>query len=116
GWEQSADSKEVWDRIDEIPDSEIWDIHLNLKKNCLNFIRDRLKHQRSNNGESRESLKELDRMLRPDVLTIGFARRFATYKRANLIFRNMDRIRRILNNPERPVQIIFAGKAHPADR
>lgn len=106
----------MWDDLDKIPDDEMWKIHCALKTKMIGFVRDKLRDQRIYNGEPVEAVKAVDNMLDPDALTIGFARRFATYKRANLIFRNIERIRKILNKPVMPVQIIFAGKAHPADR
>lgn len=115
-WEERLYLKETWDRVDKIPDEELWQVHCALKTKMIGFVRDKLRQQRMANGESAESLKEIDTLLDPDALTIGFARRFATYKRANLIFRNIERARRIFNNPGMPIQIIFAGKAHPADR
>lgn len=115
-WQERLYEKKVWDKIDDIPDEEIWETHYALKAKMIGFVRDRLKGQRIANGESVENIREAETVLDPDALTLGFARRFATYKRANLIFRNAARIQNILNNPNRPVQIIFAGKAHPADR
>ncbi|MDP4091792.1 MAG: alpha-glucan family phosphorylase [Bacillota bacterium] len=115
-WLDKLYQKDIWDDIEKIPDEEIWKIHCALKSKMIDFLRQRLKGQRTENGDSIESLREVDSLLSPDALTIGFARRFATYKRANLIFRDAARIQRILNNPNMPVQIIFAGKAHPADR
>lgn len=115
-WQKRLYEKSVWENIDNVPDEELWKIHYALKIKMISFIREKLKEQRTQNGESIESIKQADFLLDPDALTIGFARRFATYKRANLIFRNIERIKRILNKPEMPVQIIFAGKAHPADR
>jgi len=115
-WINRQHLKEIWDGVDNIPDEELWQIHCALKTKMIGFVRDRLRDQKMENGEPADSLKEIDSLLDPYALTIGFARRFATYKRANLIFRNIERIKRILNNPDMPVQIIFAGKAHPADR
>lgn len=115
-WQDRLYEKEIWEKVDNIPDEELWNIHHELKEKMINFVRSKLKEQRLNNGESTESIREAEHVLDPAALTIGFARRFATYKRANLIFRNVARIQRILNNPQMPVQIIFAGKAHPADR
>lgn len=114
-WQERLYSKDVWDKIDTIPDEEFWKTHCVLKTKMIGFVKDKLKEQRIANGEPAESIKEVDSLLDSNALTIGFARRFATYKRANLIFRNVARIQRILNNPEMPMQIIFAGKAHPAD-
>lgn len=115
-WEDKLYKKEIWDKVDNIPDKELWETHCYLKNKMINFIRDKLKEQRIANGEPVESIREVDKLLDPNALTIGFARRFATYKRANLIFRNIEAIKNILNKPDMPVQIIFAGKAHPADR
>lgn len=115
-WADRLFEQDVWERIDEIPDEDLWKTHCALKTKMIGFVRDRLRDQRLANGESVESVKQVDSLLDPNALTIGFARRFATYKRANLIFRNVERIKRILNRPDMPVQIIFAGKAHPADR
>ncbi len=115
-WEERLYDKSIWDAVENIPDEELWNAHCQLKVKMINFVRDRLKEQRYLNGESIDDQKEVDGLLDPNALTIGFARRFATYKRANLIFRNVARIQKILNNPNMPVQIIFAGKAHPADR
>ncbi|MCX7842599.1 MAG: alpha-glucan family phosphorylase [Clostridia bacterium] len=114
-WRNELWNNEVWNSVDDIPDEELWKTHCVLKTKMIGFVRDRLRDQRAQNGESIESIREVDALLDSDALTIGFARRFATYKRANLIFRNAARIQRILNNPNMPVQIIFAGKAHPAD-
>lgn len=114
-WQERLYDKDVWNNIDNIPDEDIWNTHCALKTKMIGFVREKLREQRSANGESLESIREVDSMLNPNALTLGFARRFATYKRANLIFRNAARIEKLLNNPEMPVQIIFAGKAHPAD-
>ena len=115
GWPDKLDEQEVLNKIDTIPDEELWTVHNALKEKMILFVREKLKQQKQLNGESVEKIKEIETMLDPNALTIGFARRFATYKRSNLIFRNIARIQRILNNPHLPVQIIFAGKAHPAD-
>jgi len=115
-WKEKAFLPETWNDVENIPNSELWTMHLRCKKDMIDYLRGMLKLQRMKNAESSESMREADKILNPDVLTIGFARRFATYKRADLIFKDIDRIRKILNNPDRPVQVIFAGKAHPADR
>jgi glycogen phosphorylase len=115
-WEKNLQEKSIWNNIDNIPVGEIWNTHQALKTKMIGFIRKSLLEQSRANGESPEYINQIDTLLDPNVLTIGFARRFATYKRANLIFRNVERIKKILNNPKMPVQIIFAGKAHPADR
>lgn len=116
GWINRIYSNSTFEGVDNIPDEELWATHKELKIKLISFIRDRLKKQKLANGESMEAVRQVDNFLDSNALTIGFARRFATYKRANLIFRNLARIQNIINDPLRPVQIIFAGKAHPADR
>lgn len=115
-WEEYLYERDIWDKADNIPPEELWETHCELKKKMIGFVRDRLKNQRTANGEPPDSIYETDTLLDPEALTIGFARRFATYKRANLIFRDLARIQKIFNSPGRPVQVIFAGKAHPADQ
>lgn len=115
GWKNSIYDSAAFKGIDSIPDEELWNTHLELKQKLISFVRDRMKAQKLANGESMEAVRSVDSFLDPNALTIGFARRFATYKRANLIFRNLARIQNILNSPGKPVQVIFAGKAHPAD-
>ena len=114
-WEEHVDEPDFWNRINEIPDEELWQVHLQRKEALIAYSRRRLKQHHLRLGEGSVQMAEFERMLDANALIIGFARRFATYKRATLIFRDIERLRRILNNPERPVQIIFAGKAHPAD-
>jgi starch phosphorylase len=116
GWMNRIYSSSTFEGVDNIPDEELWSTHKELKSKLINFVRDRLKKQKLANGESMEAIRQVDNFLDPNALTIGFARRFATYKRANLIFRNLARIQKIINDPLKPMQIIFAGKAHPADR
>jgi glycogen phosphorylase len=105
-----------WDRINRIPAAELWEAHLRQKRELAVFARGRLRTQFARHGEAPSLLAELEDALAPETLTIGFARRFATYKRAGMIFTDVDRIARLLSNVDRPVQLIFAGKAHPADR
>src|SRR3954463_324992 len=105
-----------WERVDRIPGQDLWEAHLRQKRELAHFARGRLRSQFARHGESPTVLAELEMALDPDVLTVGFARRFATYKRAGLVFSDIDRLARMLWDPERPIQIIFAGKAHPADR
>ncbi len=114
-WHERVDDPEVWDKVDEIPEKEIWDLHMQLKSRARTFLQGRLKRQRRRLGETIEDLMEVEDALAEDVLTIGFARRFATYKRATLIFKDINRLKAIIMNSERPVQFVFAGKAHPAD-
>lgn len=105
----------VWDRINEISDEEIWALRLMNKYKLINFCREKIKDKWIYLGADKEKLKETESILNPDALTIGFARRFATYKRGDLIFRDLDRLKRIVNNSSMPVQFIFSGKAHPKD-
>lgn len=105
-----------WDRLDRISDEKLWDRHKEQKLALAYFARGRLRSQLARHGEAPSELARLTDVLDPDILTIGFARRFATYKRASMIFSDEERLARLLWNTERPVQIVFAGKAHPADR
>ncbi len=114
-WEENVEQTAAWDGIADIPDAELWAAHRRRKEQLVQLVRSRVREQYIRNGEGPLPLAAVDRLLDPNALTIGFARRFATYKRAALLFRDMARIQRILNNPERPVQIIFSGKAHPDD-
>lgn len=114
-WENHVDEPDLWNAVAEIPDEELWQTHLQRKEALINYARRNLKRHHLRLGEGSIQMAEFEYMLDRDAFIIGFARRFATYKRATLIFRDPERLRRILNNPERPVQIIFAGKAHPAD-
>ncbi len=105
-----------WDKVGRLPDKELWEAHIRQKRDLTHFARGRLLRQLARHGEAPSVLADLETELEPEILTIGFARRFATYKRASLIFRDMDRLARLIDDPDRPVQFIFAGKAHPADR
>ncbi|HZN55521.1 MAG TPA: alpha-glucan family phosphorylase [Candidatus Polarisedimenticolaceae bacterium] len=104
------------DEILAIPDEEFWTAHAAQKARLLTLVRERVRQQLARHGRSPEDLRRVQTLLAPDVLTVGFARRFATYKRADLIFRDLERLRSILTAASRPVQIVFAGKAHPADK
>ncbi len=115
-WHDHLDDSAHWDRVAEIPDDEIWTAHRELKADLLAFARKRLYRQRHRIGEAGAALESANNALDPNALTLGFARRFATYKRATLLFRDSARLAKLLNDPERPVQIVFAGKAHPADK
>jgi starch phosphorylase len=115
GWEDHLTDKDFWRKVMDIPDDALWSTHLALKTRLIEFIRKRLRAHRTRLGESPESIRHISRLGNPEVLTIGFARRFATYKRATLLFSDLDRLRRLLDNSERPVQFVFAGKAHPKD-
>jgi starch phosphorylase len=105
-----------WQRLDRLPSAELWEAHLRQKRELAIFVHGRLRGQFARHGEAPTVLAEVESALDPKVMTIGFARRFATYKRAGLLFSDMDRLARLLWDPDRPVQVIFAGKAHPADR
>ncbi len=115
GWLEGHDDPSTWDSVDAIPDQELWKIHLWLKIKLLNFIREQARRRWMENRASPATIISNGVLLDPTTLTIGFARRFTAYKRPDLIFSKPDRLKRILNNRWRPVQIIFAGKAHPAD-
>jgi starch phosphorylase len=114
-WRSRLDDVQFWKSIFEIPDEALWKAKLDVKEKMLNHLRERLAVQYRRNKVGVLQLGRLEGMLNPNVLTIGFARRFATYKRGNLILRDPERLKRILNNPDRPVQLVFAGKAHPND-
>ncbi len=114
-WQEKTYDLEVWNDIDNIPDEKLWETHMVQKKKLVELVRKNIRNQKIRNGASIDELNEVNKLLDPNALTIGFARRFATYKRADLIFRDIERITNILNNPSKPVQIIFAGKPHPAD-
>ena len=105
-----------WDQLGRIPDGELWEAHLRQKRELAIFVHRRLRSQFARHGEAPAVLAELEQALDPAVMTIGFARRFATYKRAGLLFTDLDRLAGLLWDADRPVQIVFAGKAHPADR
>lgn len=114
-WLEEVDCPEAWQGIDVVPDEEIQASHHACKEKLGEFLRTRLKRQQLRHGEGHWKLARTDSVFDPKALTLGFARRFATYKRATLIFHDTERLKRILNDPQRPVQIVFAGKAHPAD-
>jgi starch phosphorylase len=114
-WEEHLTELEYWRRVIDIPDDVLWETHQLLKARLIDFVRDRIRRQRVRLGESPEQLRRINQVLNPEVLTIGFARRFATYKRGTLLFSQKERLLRLLQNAERPVQFIFAGKAHPKD-
>ncbi|MBI5669499.1 MAG: alpha-glucan family phosphorylase [Chloroflexi bacterium] len=114
-WRTEEARPEVWQGIDGVPDAELWRTHERRRERLVAFTRQRLRQQLSNRGASQSAIEDAEEVLNPDALTIGFARRFATYKRATLLFRDLERLKRILNDPDRPVQVIFAGKAHPHD-
>jgi starch phosphorylase len=114
-WHQHGSEAHIWEGIESVDDGELWETHLSLKSQLLEFVRRRAVEQAERRGESKEVLQRLSKVLRPDALTIGFARRFATYKRANLILADIESLASMVNDPKRPVQFVFAGKAHPND-
>lgn len=115
-WRYRIPDKTFWKRIDGIPDEELWSTHAELKKALLEEVRCRVVGQRERNGEDPQAVEQAKNLLNPDWLTIGFARRFAQYKRGTLIFRDRGRILNLIKRADRPVQFIFAGKAHPANQ
>jgi starch phosphorylase len=114
-WLEYAEESQTWQATDEIPDNELWQVHVERKAKLVTFVRDRLRRQYLRHGEGPQRVRSVNHVLDPNALTIGFARRFATYKRATLLFRDLDRLKALVNDPERPLQLIFSGKAHPAD-
>ncbi|MCS6852206.1 MAG: glycosyltransferase family 1 protein [Gemmataceae bacterium] len=114
-WEERPSDHTIWKRVDHIPDAELWRTHERRRERLVAFARNRLKAQLRRRGAPPAEIARAEEVLDPEALTIGFARRFATYKRGTLIFRNLERLAAIINNKDRPVQFVFAGKAHPRD-
>jgi starch phosphorylase len=114
-WMRRMGEPEVWQKIYEVDPGELWETHVALKSLLLQFVRRRVARQCRRRGESEDVVEAARNVLDPNILTIGFGRRFATYKRATLIMKNMERLARMVNDAERPVQIVFSGKAHPKD-
>jgi len=114
-WAVDPSDKNIWKRVERIPDVELWRIHERRRERLIAFTRRRLMEQLRRRGASAWEVERARETLNPEALTIGFARRFATYKRATLLLRDKDRLRKILTSTDRPVQFIFAGKAHPRD-
>jgi starch phosphorylase len=115
GWHEHSAEARIWEGIESVDDGELWETHLSLKSRLVEFVRQRVVEQADRRGESPEALQRLSRVLSPDALTIGFARRFATYKRADLILADLQKLASMVNDAKHPVQFIFAGKAHPRD-
>jgi starch phosphorylase len=115
-WQEQPTAFEVWKRAEHIPDAELWRTHERCRERLVALARVRLQKQRERLGATRADILAAEEVLDPEALTIGFARRFATYKRGTLVFRNLERLNAILNNKDRPVQLVFAGKAHPKDQ
>ncbi len=116
GWRTEPGDASVWDRVADIPEAELWRAHERRRERLIAVARRRLHDQLKNRGASAQDLERAREALDPEALTIGFGRRFATYKRATLILRNPERLKRLLTDRDRPVQLLFAGKAHPDDR
>jgi starch phosphorylase len=115
GWHEHSGEAEIWEAIENVDDGELWETHLSLKSQLLDFVRSRAIEQAARRCEPAEELQRLSRILSPDALTIGFARRFATYKRANLLLTDIEKLASMANDPKRPLQFVFSGKAHPRD-
>jgi starch phosphorylase len=115
-WMYYISDPKTWDKVDEIPDEKLWQTHVELKKELIQFSRKWMKTQYKRNRLSADEISVIDNMFDEDALIIGFARRFATYKRATLLFRNIERLKKIMNKENMKIHFVFAGKAHPADR
>jgi glycogen phosphorylase len=114
-WSSHVVDPQMWAKVDQIPDEELWHRHQILKDRLVAHTRFKIKHARQLRGEDQGLIQATDQLLDPKVLTIGFARRFSPYKRGALLLRDFERAIRLFGNPERPIQIVFSGKAHPAD-
>ena len=114
-WQDKIYDDETWKKIEDIPDKELWKEHQTRKERLLKLVKENVNERLKNAGMHYDKISEITSKLNPNALTIGFARRFATYKRATLIFKDLERMTQILNDESRPVQLIFAGKAHPKD-
>ncbi len=115
-WQDKIELDSTWQKIDGIPDEKLWNAHFERKEKLMRLIKQNITERYVNSGVGYDKIGELVNALNPKALTIGFARRFATYKRATLIFKDIARLTQILNDEKRPVQIVFAGKAHPQDK
>ena len=114
-WQDNIQDDAVWKRINSIPDEKLWAEHFKRKEKLMSLIKKNVTERYKRSGYSYEDINDVVNKLNPNALTIGFARRFATYKRATLLFRDIERLTQLLNQENRPVQLVFAGKAHPAD-
>src|SRR6185295_13062685 len=114
-WEDRPTDHSIWKRVENIPNAELWRTHERRRERLVVFARNRLRMQLQRRGAPPSEIARAEEVLDPETLTIGFARRFATYKRGNLIFRNLERLISIISDKDRPVQFVFAGKAHPRD-
>jgi starch phosphorylase len=114
-WQDDPADHSIWADVHEIPDDELWSTHVGKRRELVAWARRKIRRQLSDRGASPDQVRSVDDLLDPDALTIGFARRFATYKRATLLLRDRERLHKLLSNPDRPVQFLIAGKSHPAD-
>ncbi|MBV9223306.1 MAG: alpha-glucan family phosphorylase [Acidobacteriaceae bacterium] len=114
-WRERLEDSKMWEFVHEIPNQELWEMHRKRKRRMVSFVRERAAASAIQRKAAAVDVRQLSEVLDPDVFTIGFARRFATYKRATLIFRDAARLKKLLSNPKMPVQIVIAGKAHPKD-
>lgn len=115
-WQDKIHLESTWEKINSIPDDKLWEAHIERKEKLVRLIKQNVTERYVNSGIGYDQIAEVVSKLNPKALTIGFARRFATYKRATLIFKDIARLTQILNDEQRPVQLVFAGKAHPADK
>ncbi len=115
-WPEMLLARDGWEKVMEIPDAEVWAAHKAQKERLGRFTRSRLREQLARHGSSPDELRAVGGYFDPNAPVVGFARRFATYKRASLIFSDLKRLRDLVSSDDRPLQIVFAGKAHPADR
>jgi len=114
-WLERHDDPDLWERLEDVPEEVLWALHEDQKRKMMAFIRERARRRRISGEMDPDQVLAAGAFLDPEALTVGFARRFATYKRATLLFQDLERLKRIIHDPYRPVQLIFAGKAHPAD-
>ena len=115
-WQDNIQFDSTWEKIDSIPNNKLWEAHIERKEKLIRLIKENITERYVSSGIGYDQIAEIVNNLNPRALTIGFARRFATYKRATLIFKDIARLTQMLNDEERPVQIVFAGKAHPQDK
>ena len=115
-WQDNIYKESTWEKIHDIPDEKLWQAHMVRKQKLMEIVKNNVSTRLKRSGYHYDEINQITSKLNPNALTIGFARRFATYKRATLLFRDLERITQIVNNSERPVQILIAGKAHPKDK
>ena len=115
-WEEHLTEPEFWRGVIDIPDTQLWETHQQLKRRLIDFVRDRERQRRERLGESPESIRRVNRILDPEILTIGFARRFATYKRGTLLFGDKERLKRLVNDVHAPGAIHFRRQSASARR